>query len=198
MYRSCDCHVSVQIAGLETAVRGRQTPRSTARRELLDGLWDSHVQAVWGRIPDSDTASLLFSGSSVGRGLQDNAWGYVARQVIKDVREHLCNLLDTYLPRVVLRQVEEALRGREDVDARTKESVANLLLREIRSRGVEEEEEEEEEAGGGERPNRMTKAKALSSEPAVRAIASVHRIHAGAIVRHARERERKGKPAQNR
>ena len=44
----------------------------------------------------------------------------------------------------------------------------------------------------------MTKAKALSSELAMRAIASVHRIHAGAIVRHARERERKGKPAQNR
>ena len=32
--------------------------------------------------------------------------------------EHLCNLLDTYLPRVVARQVEGVLKGSKDVDGR--------------------------------------------------------------------------------
>lgn len=56
-------------------------------------------------------------------------WLHVARKVIKDKREHLCDLSDAYLPRVVKKQVEEALKGEEKVRGRSTKMVLNLLLR---------------------------------------------------------------------
>ena len=113
------------------------------------------------------------------------------------MRAHLCNLLDTYLPRVITRQVKEALRERNDIEGRTRMSVVNLLLREIRSGGVEEkEEDEEEEAKAEEGKKRLYQAKEIYYEPTVQAIGSVHKTYADPIVQHARKRGRRGKPAK--
>lgn len=89
VYPHCSCHVSLQLAGLEKGIGELKTPVATGRREKLDTLLSSHVQALWKHILESDTASLLFRGSPVGTGLENNASGYVARRVMKDVCEHL-------------------------------------------------------------------------------------------------------------
>ena len=104
-YRPCGYHVSSHVAGLETGTGGPQTALVTARRERLNRLWSRPFLALWERIPETDTTAHLLRGSRVGTALHNNAWVYVARGVIKNTREHLCNLLDTYLPRVVKKQV---------------------------------------------------------------------------------------------
>lgn len=38
-------------------------------------------------------------------------WRYVARQVVKDTHKNLRDILETYLPRVIEKQVEEAMEG---------------------------------------------------------------------------------------
>lgn len=45
--------------------------------------------------PHSDTTFPLFQRSPVSAALQNNAWKYVACQVIKDVLEHLRDLISS-------------------------------------------------------------------------------------------------------
>lgn len=113
VYLCYGCHASVQEAGLEDGRRGPETTLATARRRRLASLWSGHVQALRKRIPESDTASLLFRRSRVSKGLENNVWRYAARQDIKDMREHLCDLLGTYLLRVVEKLMEEVMDGGE-------------------------------------------------------------------------------------
>lgn len=63
--------------------KGQQTPLSRAKRQRLDKLWSSHDQALWKRMSESDFTCLHFCVSPVGKGLENNAWGYVARQVAR-------------------------------------------------------------------------------------------------------------------
>lgn len=128
------------MGGLEKEEARLQAPLATARRERLDVLWSSQVQTLWERTPKSDTTFLLFRGSLVDFGLLKNAWGYVAPQVMKDLRKHLYNLLDTYLPRTVRKQLEAELRGREYVNGKTFNVVVHHLLQKTRGGRMDKEE----------------------------------------------------------
>lgn len=55
------------------------------------------------------------------------------------MREHFCNLLHTYLPRVVKKELEEELKERKDLDVKLFNTVVNLFLRKTRGGQTDEE-----------------------------------------------------------
>lgn len=86
--------------------------------------------------------------------------GYVVRQLMKDICEHLCDLLSTYLPRVVRNKVQEALEhcskasggdgegGEKCGEEDAKHGRGEHSSQKFTSIGVQGEEEEGEAPGG--------------------------------------------------
>lgn len=96
---------------------------------------------------ESETTLLLFCGSLVVNGLENSACGYIARQVIKDMRENLRNPMGTYLPQLVEKLTEEFSGEEKKVREGTVKVIVNLLFIKIRNREVEEEEENAHRGG---------------------------------------------------
>lgn len=75
---------------------------------MLDRLLNT-----WKRTPKNDTTACLFRQSPAGSKLHNHVCGSVAHQVLKDIYEHLCNLLGTRLPRFVEELVKDIGEVRE-------------------------------------------------------------------------------------
>lgn len=93
----------------------------------------------------------------------DNAWGYVARHVIKDLREHLRHFLKTCLPRVVHSKMKEYQKDRENIGKKTKLSSSQAMhgggglpAPKVDMR-LEERKEKEEGVAMGEEKKEMQK-----------------------------------------
>lgn len=72
--------------------------------------------------------AFTFACRQLAKGLKTTHGDTSPARLQEDRREHLCSLLDTYLPRNAEKQMEEVVRGEKNIGKRTQRMVVDLLL----------------------------------------------------------------------
>lgn len=114
------------------------------------------------------------------------AQAHAARQIAKDIHEHQCNPLGTYLTDVVKGQVDRAVRREGACCGECAKGDLGLPPPNNRNRRVDENKVVEE---NGEEDGKIVRnrVKEILLASVLRAIMCMHRTSADSIARHARE-----------